>query len=70
MELLIDIYLLPWTIFLWLFKWFFSGVLWFTIGAGVVFVVQQLMEKYEISFKRKQPEVGFNDDDYDDYIGV
>ena len=65
MELLIDIYLLPWTILVWCFKWFFSGVLWFTIGAGVVFVVQQLIEKYEISFKRKQ-----NDDDYDDYIGV
>lgn len=68
MELLIDIYLLPWTILLWVFKWFFSGVLWFTIGAGVVFVVQQLIEKYE--FRKKQPEVGFDDDDYDDYIGV
>lgn len=65
MELLIDIYLLPWTILLWVFKWFFSGVLWFTIGAGVVFVVQQLIEKYEISFRKKQ-----DDDDYDDYIGV
>lgn len=65
MELLIDIYLLPWTILLWVFKWFFSGVLWFTIGAGVVFVVQQLIEKYEISLRKKR-----DDDDYDDYIGV
>jgi len=65
MEFLIDLFLLPWTIFLWFFKWFFSGVLWFTIGAGVVFVVQHLIQKYEISFKRKKDE-----DDYDDYIGV
>mgnify|MGYP001171787368 CR=1 FL=1 len=63
-ELFEWVFLIPWYLLGWVFKWLFSGVVWFTLILGIHYMVKSNW-KWELRnpFKRKE-------DIDDDFYGV
>jgi len=51
MDFLINLFLLPWTIFGWALKYFFSGVVWFTFLYGIYYFIFTYEWTYTYKFR-------------------
>ena len=70
LEFIINLFLLPWNIFGWILKYFFSGVVWFTLFYGIYYFFITKEWNYTYKFRspftrEKKPDI-----DDEDFLGV